>query len=77
MLTPTRSFKARSADGREFTITVYGHHVDAGSHHAPATSHGMQLLRTEDGMTVMRIDKGAYQIVGLGLQITSSDPSAP
>lgn len=70
------SFVAKDADGKEVELSVYTDFIQiptrGGVHETP----GMKSIKTAEGRSVNRLDKGKYQIVG-GQTLTSDDPKAP
>jgi hypothetical protein len=65
---------AKSPDGQVVTVDVFQKMIDVGrGEFAP----GIRSLATRSGHTVNRVDKGVYEIVGIGLRLTSDAPDAP
>jgi len=74
----TGQFVATSSDGREFTIYEYTEFIHAGTRGGTKILEGMKHLKTADGHSVNRNEKGEYDIPALGgLELTSNDPEAP
>ena len=72
-----RSFKAIAEDGTRHIIEVYVTVLDAGTLENPhGTVDGLKTLRTRNGQSVNRLDKGRYQIVSTREILTSDDPEA-
>lgn len=78
-LTATRltgEFVATADDGRELTVYVYTSFLDGADCEDPVIE-GATGLATADGMTVKRLAKGTYQVVGWNTLYRSSSPLAP
>ena len=78
------SFPAVDNDGNKYTVNMYRKIIDNPDHASsvPTQTLGrLTELRTSDGRSVKRIDKGSYEIIGLlgnpTTRITSGDPNAP
>jgi len=78
----TRTFNARTQDGREETIMVFTEFFDASTLDGPS---GMQptgrfRLETSQGRHVNHLGKGKYIMLGTRgekIPLTSRDPNAP
>ena len=76
----TGTFKTHSDDGKIFTIHEYTNFIKSGSFEDPdQLTAGMKELRTSDGKTVNRIEKGKYKILDVFGNVTvySNMPDAP
>ena len=72
------SFRCQKDDGQEVVIDIYQDIIDAATRDQPtAEIGGPKSLRTQDGLTVNRLEKGRYEIVQTGEVLTSDDPNAP
>jgi len=72
------SFKATGASGKTHSVGIFVDVIDCGTMFDPkAEADGMRSLRTSNGLDVNLIDKGRYQIVQTGEELTSDDPNAP
>jgi hypothetical protein len=73
------SFPAvREDNGQTVTLHVYQTVVDAGTRRSPgATVRGQRSIRTDDGATVNRLEKGRYEIAESGLLLRSDAEDAP
>jgi len=61
------SFRARSSDGRSFTVTETIQTLDAGSYDDPrATVEGQKRLTTTEGHHVNRISDVEFEVLGAG-----------
>lgn len=72
----TASFDAVAADGTEYTIEVWTRFIEVRTRAGSSEHASMQYLRTLDGGSVNRLEKGKYEIVGLGVLLISDDPEA-
>lgn len=73
----TGTFEASGSDGKEYTLLVWTDLVPAGTMTDPdAVIEGLKTLRTSDGHSVNRLEKGKYQIVQTGISLHSSSPEA-
>lgn len=74
----TGSFLAYHKDGRCVNLNIYTDMINAGTFDNPkAVIPGLKEIKTDDGLSVNRLDKGKYQIVITGEVLTSDDPNAP
>lgn len=73
----TGTFKAQDVNGRSYTILIFTDFLDASSMDGPAEIEGLKELRTATGEAVNWIAKGSYLVVGPGIPLTSTDPTAP
>lgn len=73
------SFPAITENGDRTTILAFQNIFDAATYSNPhAESRGLKFLETTDGLSVNRIDKGQYSIVGPfgDIRATSDSPDA-
>ena len=71
-------FIATDENGRRYTILIFTNIIKAGTFENPSMEvEGMKELRTFEGMTVNRLEKGKYQIVKTGIIVQSDSPDAP
>ena len=73
------TFVATEATGRVHTIVVVQEFIESKSLDATTSIlPAMKSLRTLDGTTVNRFEKGKYEIAGSPMiNVTSDDPAAP
>jgi|AGTN01.2.fsa_nt_gi hypothetical protein len=72
------SFQATDDLGNAHTLHVFGSKIYAGHLQDPsATVNGMKQIRTADGGTVNRLEKGRYQVALTGKILHSTAPGAP
>lgn len=73
----TRTFEALDTDGKEHTILEWTNLIHAGTMTDPhAVIEGLKTLRTSNGLSVNRLEKGKYQIVQTGVSLHSDSPDA-
>jgi hypothetical protein len=73
-----QSFQVVDEHGVSQTLHLYVDILDAGTRgDADAEMEGLKRIRTEDGLTVNRLEKGKYQVAVTGQMLTSDDPTAP
>jgi hypothetical protein len=73
-------FIAVDPDGKQYRVIEYQELSDPRSRGAiEQRSPGTKLLKTDDGATVARIDKGIYELQHAfgAVRLTSDDPNAP
>jgi hypothetical protein len=72
-------FVAASPDGRRHRLRHFRDILDVGTHDDPAAElPGLEAIKTADGRSVNRLEKGKYEIVGYpNIAVMSSDPLAP
>ena len=71
-------FIATDENGRRYTILIYTNIKKAGTVENPSVEvEGMEELKTYEGMSVNRLEKGKYQIAQTGIIIWSDLPDAP
>jgi hypothetical protein len=71
-------FIATDENGRRYTILIFTNLVKAGTVENPSMEvEGMKELKTFEGMTVNRLEKGKYQIVKTGIIVQSDSADAP
>ena len=70
-------FIATDEKGRRYTILIYTNIIKAGTFETLSKEEGMEELKTFEGMTVNRLEKGKYQIVQTGIIVQSDSPDAP
>lgn len=71
-----QQFAARGDDGNSYDIHVYGHRINTSTLAGPSSIEGLPELRTSDGFSVNRLDRGRYTIVQTGVMLESNDPNA-
>ena len=70
-------FIATDENGRRYTILIFTNVIKAGTLENPSMEvEGMEELKTFEGMTVNRLEKGKYQIAQTGIIIQSDSPNA-
>jgi len=72
------TFSAVAKDGTEFEISEFQTFIECKTFDGTEWVAGMKQLRTSDGESVNRIEKGKYevlQVFGL-IAVTSDDPNA-
>lgn len=73
----TATFEAVGTDGQAYTILEWTNLIPAGTMTDPhAVIEGLKTLRTTNGLSVNRLDKGKYQIVQTGISLHSDSPDA-
>jgi hypothetical protein len=76
----TNTFRARSDDGREFTIYEFTNVFETQSDKGMSRVEGTKSLKLEDGTSVRRLGKGKYEVVDPfhgNTTVTSDDKNAP
>lgn len=73
-----RTFTAKSADGREFTIIEWSLISNTPTFDSTPDIELDRTLKTSDGKSVVWVGKGVYKIAEFGmLEVKSQDPNAP
>ena len=74
-----REFAATSSHGRRYRLQHFRDILDVGTHDNPAAElPGLEAIKTVDGRSVNRLEKGKYEIVDYpSVVVTSADPMAP
>ncbi|MEX2216946.1 MAG: hypothetical protein WD768_22730 [Phycisphaeraceae bacterium] len=67
-------FTAQGAGGRAYVVQVIQEFIDVG---CGELAPGLKSLRTDEGLSVNRIERGSYELVQTGEPLTSDDPRAP
>jgi hypothetical protein len=72
------SFPAQDREGKTHRLKVFVEILDVGTLGNPnAEIEGRMSIKTRDGDSVNRLDKGKYEIVQSGAILTSDAPEAP
>ncbi len=73
-----QKFIAVDENGTPHDLQVYQSEISVATRaHPSAVQPGLKSIVTVDGQSVHRLSKGQYEIVGTGVNLSSSDPDAP
>jgi hypothetical protein len=77
MMVHVGSFAARDAGGAQHVVEAFTDYMSASGPGGARLVEGRTLLRTSEGLEVLRRRKGEYLIVPTGVALRSADPDAP
>lgn len=73
-----QSFKAKDQDGNFVALNVFQEFITVHTNGGPSTTEGLKTIKTANGGSVNRREKGVYVTVGFpALTLTSDEPDAP
>ena len=74
----TGTFEAVGSDNEAYAVLEFTNDIDAGTLRDPhAVEGGLKEFRTSGGLAVIRVRKGEYKVVKIGVSLRTDFPDAP